>query len=586
MNSSSATAPGTEKLIVPLRRQPLECFALAVSSASPAIGAVVQDCTAGKGTDGKLSTDILCKLRAAYGVCLMPAAVKLLPPSTAKSSSDWWGSDSKLAATYSAAVASKVPCAASRRKNRSGGEASEAEGSGGTLRSRNPFAGTGKAFGDAAVLYRLQSGGAGTPAGPDLATAEELVHSECYSSDGNDAFRNNATPSIASSSYLSPEEVLAVLLRHSGGGPKEGAPGRKGNRKRILLSGDSIMRQFFMRLVALLRSVGDDGTPGSDFEIPTVEQSFQSDASYLLLRSQRTMVMKDRLVIMGPAEAPHQHGMTVEDFFDFCLSRAPNLAFFTNSSEGTGGEWEVVLQVDFLWDHDTRFPRVVTIDKMKKGVQVGASYGMHIFSYAYWWPGFASANTILPILDQLQKDVTATVELMKTNTKNKKFFRQIVFLTTPNATYEPEFYESTKQMNAMLATQAQLVAQWCRNNSFSYYPDGQQQRATSASYYRWSIIDAAWILAHFINRPLPISNPQAYSAVLAEKKYRCDGMHAMCSLLPHVGMVPTALKARGGHFHTVCHLHRCHDDVDLAVWQWLAKSLIFDEPSLSVFSSA
>lgn len=371
------------------------------------------------------------------------------------------------------------------------------------------------------------------------ATPEVLVHSDCFfqrqphghpmreQSEGSarpppatGSLRHIDPTSIAAPPVFSPEEIIA-LLRVVGQADDNSVP-------KILITGDSMMRQFFLRLIEYFRSNMDPASVSP----PVVEHFQHCDSAYILY--QTTSDVRDRLGFFESDEHPGIRHLSVEDYFATWTATLPP----PNSKS-----WKKLLEIHFLWDSYPSHPRVVWLENSTAEValdpfafHIGRSYGIHIVSYMYWWRSQSEAEVMRPMFTRLMHEAKFLHGTQK---------RKTIFVTTAHL---PDDRDGLL-FNHKFDQQTQIVQQLCTPAVACYF------------------LDFDSIVRKFEGRPPPFTSKNANeTAKENDRRYRCDGVHFTCTFTPEPR---NGLLGFRQLVNDECQRCRCRDDVNLAAWQWL-----------------
>lgn len=221
-----------------------------------------------------------------------------------------------------------------------------------------------------------------------------------------DAINGSEARAAASQLHFRPLEALAVLrgVSHRATAAAAAAGAVESGPRAILMSGDSMVRQLFLRLVHFLRD-GDDeaadivdvlaqhggtssgsggGDDGGGGGFNVVEQSFHTDAMYAVFTDGDALQLlydKSSSATTADENDPQLEDLrpyaSVRDYFDakFAEQRA----------------WQsrkLVLAVHFLWDVDHERSRQLEPSGASPSVRKKVpdfGYALHIHSFGYWW---------------------------------------------------------------------------------------------------------------------------------------------------------------------------------------------------------
>lgn len=301
---------------------------------------------------------------------------------------------------------------------------------------------------------------------------------------------NSKDGHCASFRYFTSLEALAVLRHAANGGSNirvdttnSDAPQRG---RGILFTGDSMMRQLWLRLVALLR--------GQRF---ISEHYFHHDGLYVLRRTGDAIIP---LANDADKEVPSVR-LVLDAFFPGYLRRPKKpLSLFDANGDDDGGE--VLLAMLFLWD-----PKPSTFRVDFRAIK---PY-VHIASFMYWWSNKEPVRQIDPY-------VAATEELWKSLPSEEAEKTKFVFLTTPETA--PKTFGGVEAENRL--PRNALVADWMLRQTTDAGTAAGGRRGPSKLLLDFSGIAAARAMTKTV-----------------------DAIHYMCIWTPKLGTVTNNQKNNG-----------------------------------------
>ena len=348
--------------------------------------------------------------------------------------------------------------------------------------------------------------------------------------------------------YFTVEQALTLLHQVAEGQP-------------IVISGDSIMRQFFSRLVFFLRGSEDAfdkiTDAGHDSAIwPLIESPFQNDARYVITTE------GDQLMV-GATDAPVTIGggllLDVRFFWDI------------QQSIGRAGFPPSPVPASAVVTHAVPEPRpYLYFDSAAAGEFNMPTTSVHVHSFAYWWASADETNAkYLTVIHDAIKGYIDSLNLgAPLGPSDPPIVRRhYVYILPPlpppyasSATHSAA--KKLKKYSGKMYTRNIATMDWCqRVNREIVSWVAEKRGASSTSTFvpvTVSCLDFNG-LSFFVDNNGDRRQQQGYNL-------RCDDLHFMGGYAP-LGpehMITQQKKDCGGG---------CRDDANLALAQWLIRTL-------------